>query len=91
MRRTPLKRVSDKKRKQDAELAKSTIVVKERSRGRCEARLPVCTGRGQHVHHVMPRSVRVDHSPENLLHLCSQCHTRVHDNTREARELGLFR
>jgi hypothetical protein len=90
VRRTPLKRISDKKRRQDAELAVSTVVVKERSGGRCEARLPCCTGRGQHVHHLTPRSVRVDHSPENLLDLCFACHTWIHDHGTEARERGLL-
>jgi RecQ family ATP-dependent DNA helicase len=32
------------------------------------------------VHHRMPRSIRVDHSPANLITLCDACHASVHLN-----------
>lgn len=32
------------------------------------------------VHHRMPRSIRIDHSPANLITLCDACHAGVHLN-----------
>ena len=90
VKRTSLKRVSNKKRRQDAMLDVSRGIVRERADGRCEVGFDGCTGRGSHVHHVLPRSIRVDHSPDNLVWACPQCHAFIHDNTREARALGLL-
>ena len=43
-----------------------------------------CGGTGSlHVHHVIPRKVSWDHSVENLVTLCNECHGKEH-NTRFA-------
>ncbi len=93
MRRSgPLRRVSAKKRAADAELAEARAYVELHSGGWCEARIEgVCTGRGEVVHHIKPRSKGVDHSPTNLLHCCNACHTiGIHAHPAEARARGLL-
>lgn len=39
------------------------------------------------VHHRMPRSIKIDHSPSNLITLCDACHARLHLNL----QVGLSR
>ena len=88
--RKPLAKVSAKKLRQDAELDVSRAIVSERARGLCEVRLAGCNIRGAHAHHVLPRSIRVDHSPNNLLWTCWTCHRNIHRDPRKARALGLL-
>lgn len=58
-----------------------------------EMRLCARCGRGQHrtrgragdflhVHHIKYRSEGGDHTPENLIALCGECHDVVHSNKR---------
>lgn len=91
VKRTPLRRVSDKKRVKDAEYAAARKQVEFRSRGFCEATTPAClTGRHEahHVHHVKRRSQGGGHDVDNLLHLCFPAHEWVHAHPAEARERG---
>lgn len=64
--------------------------VRARSGGRCEARLPGCTGAGQDVHEIRARSAGGSITdPENALHLCRHCHTYTIEHANAARALGL--
>jgi predicted restriction endonuclease len=74
------------------ELRKAKKIVKERSGGRCEARIPsVCTGRAMDAHHVKMRSRGGKHDASNLLHLCRRCHQWIDDNPRSATQMGLLK
>lgn len=91
MKRTPLRRVSDKKRKADAELAAARKTVIARAFGRCEANTPVCPSRehrGDHVHHVRRRSAGGQHDPANLLLVCEEAHSYIHAHPAESYEKG---
>ena len=88
----PIKRKPIKRRvKTDGALVKSRKLVAERCQGVCEARLEVCTGQAEAVHHVLRRSQGGGHDPSNLLALCTACHQYVHANPAEAVSKGLLR
>jgi hypothetical protein len=65
----------------------SRKAVRARSRDRCEAAWIGCTGKVNALHHRAPRRSR-DHSPANLLAVCSFCHRMIHDNPDLAYERG---
>lgn len=91
MKRTPLRRRSDKAIARDAELAESRKEVLARSFGRCEANTPACHPRehaGHHLHHIRLRSQGGGHGPENLLYVCADAHAYIHANPAEAAEQG---
>jgi hypothetical protein len=62
----------------EREFKRMRPVVRERSGGRCEARLEGCTGRGQTVRHRQRRTQGGDNSLANLLDACAACHDRIH-------------
>ena len=62
----------------EAELDEQRPKVQRRSQGRCEARLPGCTGAATHVHHRKLRAQGGDNGLHNLLACCSSCHSRIH-------------
>ena len=88
--RKPLpKKVSEKTQLFNAEFEKMKPVIKKRSGGFCEARIPsVCTGRGDHVHHRKLRGQGGTNAEENLIHLCFACHHHAHHAGNEAYEKG---
>ena len=97
VRRTPLRPISRKNMRREAELRRSKAIVRERSGGRCEfvgwyghagSGMSVCTRDAVHFHHTQPRSHGVDHRPENLLHLCHDCHEDIHHHPHWAYEHG---
>lgn len=91
MKRTPLKRISDKKRIRDAEFAAARRIVEARAFGRCEANTPACPlreHRGVHVHHIRRRSQGGGHDPSNLLLCCEEAHAYIHANPAESYEAG---
>ena len=76
---------------QSSKLRAARLVVKLRSKGRCEADLPgVCTIRAEHAHHKQRRSQGGRDDTVNLLDVCSPCHRWIHDNPTEARQRGLL-
>ncbi len=91
LKRTPLRRVSDKQRAVIDELAASAVVVIERSFGRCEANTPACPLReheGVHRHHIKQRSAGGGHGPDNLLNVCAAAHDWIHAHPAESFEAG---
>ena len=95
MKRTPLKRGGPlvrrtplRSRPEPSHLRDAKHAVRERSRGQCEAVTPVCTGKGEHFHHVLRRSQGGKHSAENLLHVAALCHAYIHDSPAESYERG---
>lgn len=92
LRRTRLRQWSDKRIAADAELAVSRRAVEIRSGGWCEAGTPDCPSgrhRGEHVHHVVPRSRGGVHDPANLKMLCRAAHEFAHAHPNWARQHGL--
>jgi 5-methylcytosine-specific restriction endonuclease McrA len=87
-RRTPLRvKISD-----PPELRKAKLLVRERSAGKCEGRIPsVCIGRAAEVHHVKSRARGGAHDISNLLDLCRPCHRFVTENPRSATQMGLLK
>jgi len=43
------------------------------------------------VHHRMPRYIRIDHGPENLITLCDACHAGIHLNLQLGLAEGMIR
>lgn len=92
MRRTRLKPMSAKKRQSATQYRKVRRWVQDRSNGLCEAQTAgVCTGRGEHAHHILRRSQGGPDEPGNLLWLCAPCHEHAHRNPAWAYEHGLLR
>ena len=93
LRRTRLKPVSDKKRRQMKAYAESVAVIVQRSGGHCEADTfsPYCSGVGTEAHHIVRRSQGGTDDPSNLAWICSFCHRRVHEYPDAARLRGLLK
>ena len=98
MKRTPLKRSQKPmkrsplkvKRRGEYQWRKARKEVLERCGGRCEARLTVCQGSAEHVHHIKRRSQGGTHDPANLMGLCFRCHEWIHRNPAESVKKGLL-
>lgn len=66
--------------------------VKERDGHRCVARIEgVCTGKPDHVHHVIRRGQGGDAGMGNLITLCFECHEHIHRHVEWARSHGYIR
>lgn len=92
-RRTPLRPVGAKTKRDRDELRAARLVLLERSGGRCEARgfSPLCTGVGVHPHHIIRRSAGGGNDPEVLLWVCAHCHAAIHDRPAEALVAGFLK
>lgn len=87
--RTPVKAVSDKRRRRDQAYEGARQAALSRAGGRCEIiALPSCIQRGEQVHHVAGRGGRDPHRLSNLLVTCHVCHTFVHENPALSYEKG---
>ena len=68
--------------------------VAARAGGHCEARLPGCSDRRLASHHRLRRGQGGPDTPENLVWICSNCHTdspaAVHRNVAWAESVGLL-
>jgi 5-methylcytosine-specific restriction protein A len=92
MRRSPLRRVSKKRAAANRVLAKAALLVRARSLGACEAAFSAyCTSRGTQAHHVVRRSQGGQDTPQNLLWVCTPCHTAIHAQPEAARAAKLLR
>ena len=104
MKRTPLRRVGAKARRERPALTAAREIV--RARFYCEAAQlrdrvtgePVCGGpfhrehRGVWAHHMWPEDRdRGQHDPERMLYLCHHAHRWTHDHPALASQLGLMR
>jgi hypothetical protein len=69
--------------------AKSRAVVYARSQMRCERCQRDLKWGGGEIHHRRARRSR-DHSPSNLIHLCSGCHRWATEHPRDAERIGLI-
>ena len=107
MKRTPLRRVGAKARRERPALAAAREIV--RARITCQAEglndddgYPICvhdpwspppgSHRGAHVHHVWPEDRdRGVHDPDRMLYLCVPAHDWTHAHPLAAKALGLMR
>lgn len=80
---------STRKKQSLSDMRKARPIVKDRSRGVCEVRIPgVCEGRGTNMHHRQRDGVGPS-LPFNLIHLCGQgnysgCHGWISTHHDEA-------
>jgi hypothetical protein len=79
-------------RAREAELRDSRPIVRARSGGRCEVRIPeVCEGRATNMHHRQRKEVGPS-TPVNLIDLCGSgttgCHGHIEHHRDEAIERG---
>lgn len=95
MKRSPLKRGGPLKRRtplrsrpEPSHLRDAKQAVRDRSGGRCEVAGPVCTGSGEHFHHVLRRSQGGKHSAANLLHACAADHRWIHEHPEDSYRMG---
>ena len=64
-------------------------MVKDRADGHCEAaNFATCTGFPEHLHHRQLRSQGGGHTVENLIAVCSSCHTWFHREVAVATSQG---
>ena len=88
---TPIKQVSARRRKRDANYPDARDAVFERAQGRCEALVSAsCSGRCEQVHHKRGRGGDDPHDLGNLLGVCAPCHEWVETNRAEAYRLGFL-
>ena len=94
MKRTPMRAVSDRRRKRDAIYPERRREVWARAEGMCE----FCRGRPvMAIHHIAGRGGPDPHRLDNLVGLCASvgsvvgCHERAHGNPEWAVEVGLMR
>lgn len=90
MKRSPINRVSKKKRSADQLLRQVRVLVLERAAGMCECGCERPHGPSPHVHHILRRSQGGGHDPANLLVLSAQHHAWVHEHIQDAIDRGLL-
>ena len=77
---------------EDEELTDAKLVVRARSKGRCEPRTPACVDRGRpsavDIHHRAGRGFDGCHAPELLLDCCDPCHDYIHANPQVSYTMG---
>lgn len=79
------------KRKSKTEFTEAVKArVIRRSLGHCEAQLPGCWGKAVLFHHILRRSHGGEGTEENCLHLCTPCHTWIHDHPAESEARGML-
>lgn len=74
--KTTYKRRKPLRRKRNAFSNKVRQEIFEEADGKCQQ----CGGRGEEVHHVMPRSRNGRGVKSNGLLVCHNCHRMIHDN-----------
>lgn len=86
LRRTPFKRKPSKSKGEFSPAVRAEI--ERRSGGKCEACTPICRSKAVHIHHIRRRSQGGKGTVANGLHVCSICHTWIHDHPKEAEARG---
>lgn len=86
-RRTPLRAVSERQRRINAERRPALAALLD-AEPWCQARLPGCTGRSEDGHELLRRSQGGDATKPDRA-VCRACHDRIGQNPTEAVELGL--
>ena len=89
MKRTPINKVSRRRRRRDANYPSSRKIIYRRAEGMCEANaIWACERYGHQVHHIAGRGGPDPHNPEGLLLVCAPCHAAIHANPQESYRRG---
>ena len=92
LKRTALKQRSSKKARTDREWPAVRAAVIERDGGMCQALVAKdCTGRAEHVHHIVRRSQGGLHDMDDLVSLCRACHDYCHSEVAWSVANGFLR
>jgi hypothetical protein len=85
----PLAPRSSKKEKLDALY---TIIRKQwmKDHPMCQAKLPGCSLEAHDIHHKEGKVGELYLDTTNFVSICRNCHTWVHSNPKQAKELGLY-
>lgn len=70
--------------------AKTRRLIHERSSGMCEATLPGCTGKIDHIHHMRLRSRGGSNDPRELAAVCFPCHGAIHAHKPGTNRFRIF-
>lgn len=81
----PIKKVSDKRNKQNQEYARLRDEYLKLYPA-CEVR--ECNNRSNQIHHVMGREGEKLTNPSYFLAICPDCHTKIHANPKWAQDEG---
>jgi hypothetical protein len=87
MKRTPLKRMSPKRKKQ----YKAYLILKSvllRKYPYCQ--VGTCMNKATQLHHKKGRTGELLTDERWVLPICSSCHSWIHDHANEARRIGLL-
>jgi len=87
MRKSPLKKRSKKRTKQEAEYSKRRLLYLE-DNPFCKARLPKCSLKATDIHHKKGRIGEDLNDVHFWIGLCRSCHTWIETHPFEAAELG---
>ena len=84
---------STRKKQSLSDMRKSRPIVKARSRGMCEVRIPgVCEGRATNIHHRLPEGQGGKSEPSNLIALdgsgTTGCHGWIEHHREESYAAG---
>lgn len=95
MKRSPIRRRSQKQKDFERELDAVTPRLRARAEDMCEVMIPnICSGSGNlHRHHRRSRRIRKDglaNSLENLILCCQPCHALIHHQRSWAKEHGFI-
>jgi hypothetical protein len=85
----PLAPLSSKKEKLDAVY---TVIRKQWMKDHpfCQAKLPGCSIEAHDIHHKDGKVGELYLDTTNFISVCRSCHTTIHENPKQAKELGLY-
>lgn len=87
MKRTPLRKVSKKRAKENREYLKLRAEFLK-ARPYCEIFEPCCTRKATEIHHVNGRNGKRLLDMNQCLPTCRSCHRFITDNKKYAQEMG---
>lgn len=80
--------------KRGKQLAEYAILMKDfkEKNTLCKAGIPNhCTNKATDIHHIAGRVGEKLNDTKDWIHICRGCHTWIHNNPKEARELNLLK
>jgi hypothetical protein len=88
MRRSPIRKRSDREAKRLRKYEAARALVFERNGGSCEAMTPDCRGLMDQVHHRKGRDGDFIDNVDLLLGVCWSCHRYIHDQPSVSYTMG---
>lgn len=91
MTKTPIRKVSRRRARENRERTKCLEVVRARSKGYCEARIQnACTSIARDGHEPQRRAAADITDPDQVMHVCPGCHRWIDGNQAAAYAFGLL-